>query len=113
MPQTLSSPLPSRSKICARESNPRALLGEVLPETVAVQTAELVPLDELGPARRLLGADGAAPFRIEQVLPGLGCLRLGHAIRVVGDPDEHDARMEEVARRVVERRFRVGLRLRR
>src|SRR3954464_5396255 len=35
----------------------RALLGELLPEPVAIQTSQLVPLDELGPARRLLGAD--------------------------------------------------------
>src|SRR4051794_16361269 len=38
-----------------------ALLGEFLPEPVAIETLQLVPFDELDAAGRLLRADGVAP----------------------------------------------------
>src|SRR5215468_2308868 len=75
-----------------------ALLGELLPEVVAVELSEHVPLRVLHAGGRELGADAVLECGIQDVLPGLGRLLRLHFAAVVGDPREGDADPREESR---------------
>src|SRR5215472_14271428 len=74
------------------------LLGELLPEVVAVELAEHVPLRVLHPGRGELGADAVLEGGIQDVLPRLGRLLRLHFAAVVGDAREGDANPREESR---------------
>src|SRR6185369_656283 len=82
-----------------RVESVRLQFGEFLPEAVAVELTQHVPLYELQPGRRDLAADLALPARIEDVLPAFRRIGAGNLVDVVGDAGRIDAGPEEVALR--------------
>ena len=81
----------------ARVKGARALLGEFLPEIVAVDLAQQVPLHVLDPGRRNLAGDLVAEARVVDVLVGLRDVRAGDLGLVVGEAREGHAGPEIVA----------------
>src|SRR5262245_33952240 len=81
----------------SRIESVRLQLGEFLPEAVAVELAQHVPLHELQPRSRNLAANLALPARIKDVLPAFRRIGTGDLVCIVGDAGRIDAGPEEVA----------------